>query len=155
MWKDYYPELLDNEKMPEVLHASELLEQLVKQNKLSFNEKDMIITYHDPCDLGRKSGIFEAPREVLKNIPGIELREMKFNRLDALCCGGGGNLEMNDAELSSRVAQDRVKQAINTGANVIVTTCQQCKRTLQNGVRASRARIKVMELNELVKEALK
>lgn len=154
MWKDYYPELVEMEQAIEVIHGSELLQELNVNNKLKFKEKSLIVTYHDPCDLGRKSGVFEEPRDILKSIPGIELREMKFNRLDSMCCGGGGNLEMNDAELSGKVAQERVKQALNTGAAVIVTTCQQCKRTLQNGARQMRARIKVMELNELLNESL-
>lgn len=154
MWTDYYPELIGIKQPFEVMHGSVLLQELVADNKLKVNEKKLVVTYHDPCDLGRKSGIFEEPRQILESIPGLELKEMKFNRLEAMCCGGGGNLEMNDAELSGKVAQERVKQALNTGAAVIVTTCQQCKRTLQNAARLMRARIKVMELNELVNEAL-
>lgn len=155
MWKDYYPELLGEswEKI-EVIHGSVLLRDLVKNNGLQFKEKKSVVTYHDPCDLGRKSGIYDAPREVLESIPGVELREMKFKREDAICCGGGGNLEMNDAALSSAVAQNRVKQALATGADTIVTSCQQCKRTLQGGARQLRARIKVLELNEIIKEVL-
>ncbi|PKM90178.1 MAG: hypothetical protein CVU87_03005 [Firmicutes bacterium HGW-Firmicutes-12] len=155
MWKDYYPELVETDEPIEVVHASVLLQELTNKNELQFNEKKLVVTYHDPCDLGRKSGIFDAPREILTSIPGVELREMKFNRLSAMCCGGGGNLEMNDAELSSQVAQERIKQAINTGATILVTSCQQCKRTLQNAARQMRARIKIMELNEMVKENLR
>jgi Fe-S oxidoreductase len=155
MWKDYYPELVEMDEPLEIMHASELLQKLTAKNQLQFNEKKLVVTYHDPCDLGRKSGIFDAPRQILTSIPGIELREMKYNRLDAMCCGGGGNLEMNDAELSGKVAQERIRQALNTGASMLVTSCQQCKRTLQNAARQMRARIKIMELNEMVKDTLK
>lgn len=154
MWKDYYPELLGHDLEVEILHSTELLSQLVSEGKLKFKEIPMEITYHDPCDLGRKSGIFDPPREILENIPGIVLKEMQYNRLDSRCCGGGGNLEMNDSKLSNKVAQDRIKQAMDTGAKTIVTACQQCKRTLQAGARAMKARVKVKDICEVVFEAL-
>lgn len=154
MWRDCYPELLGSETDIEIIHSSELLHKIVTQNLLKLKNIPMNITYHDPCDLGRKSGVFEEPREILQNIPGISLTEMKYNRLDARCCGGGGNLEMNDAKLSGKVAQDRVKQAIDTGAEIIVTSCQQCKRTLQTGARNMKSRIKVKDICEIVYEAL-
>ncbi|MDI6707329.1 MAG: (Fe-S)-binding protein [Bacillota bacterium] len=154
MWKDTYPELLDYDPGIQVLHSTELLLRLITEGKLRFKEVPMEVTYHDPCDLGRKSGIFDAPREILKSLPGVVLKEMKYNRLDARCCGGGGNLEMNDAELSGKVSQDRVQQALDTGAAAIVSACQQCKRTLQAGARAMRARVKIFDICEIVCNAL-
>ncbi len=154
MWKDYYPELLGYDPGVEVFHSTQLMAQLISEGALKFRETPMEVTYHDPCDLGRKSGIFDPPREILQNIPGVVLKEMAYNRLDSRCCGGGGNLEMNDAALSSKVAQDRISQAQNTGAKVIVSACQQCKRTLQAGARAMKARIKVKDICEIVFDAL-
>ena len=154
MWKEYYPELLDEETGIEIIHSTQLLAGLVAGDKLKFREMSWQVTYHDPCDIGRKSKIFQEPRDVINSIPGLTLKEMKFIREDARCCGGGGNLEMSDPELSGLVARDRVKQAVETGAEFIVTACQQCKRTLQAGVRLSRARIKVIDICEMVAEAL-
>lgn len=154
MWKDYYPELLGGALEMQVLHSTELLSQLISEGRLKFKEMPLEVTYHDPCDLGRKSGIFDPPREILKNIPGMVLKEMRNNRLDSMCCGGGGNLEMNDAGLSSKVAQNRIKQAQDTGAKIVVTACQQCKRTLQAGATTMKARIKVKDITEIVYEAL-
>ena len=60
----------------------------------------MTVTYHDPCDLGRKSDVYDAPRRILRRIPGLTLVEMVENRDNAHCCGGGGNLESHNAELA-------------------------------------------------------
>jgi heterodisulfide reductase subunit D len=154
MWKSYYPELLGFEPEIEIVHSTQLLLELISKGEIKLKELSMEVTYHDPCDLGRKSGIFEPPREILRSIPGIILKEMKYNRQDARCCGGGGNLEMNDSKLSSKVAQNRVKQALDTGAELVVTACQQCKRTLQTGAREMKAKVKVKDICEIVFDAL-
>ena len=70
------------------------------------------------------------------------------------CCGGGGNLESHNAGLARRIAQRRIDQAVETGAEVIVSACQQCERTLSNAARAARVRIRVMDINEVVLQAM-
>jgi len=112
------------------------------------------VTYHDPCDLGRKEGIFDAPRHVLEAIPGVELVEMRDNRQDSHCCGGGGNVETFDADVSQSVSDLRLAQAREVDAQVIVSACQQCERTLSTAVRRNRVRIRVMDVAELVLQAL-
>jgi len=154
MYSAYYPELLGEELGLEVIHSTQLLAELLSAGKLKTKKVDRIVTYHDPCDLGRKSNLFAQPRSIMMNLEGLSLREMKHNGADARCCGGGGNLEMSDPVLSGKVAQERVKEAVNTGAGTIVTACQQCKRTLQTGARQLKARIKVIDICELVQEAL-
>lgn len=154
MWHDLYPQLLGESPGFELIHGTQLLEQLVVSGRLPLREIRRTVTFHDPCDLGRKSGIYDAPRRVLGSIPGIEIKEMKHSRADARCCGGGGNLEMSDAALGGRVAQDRVRQALATGAETIITACQQCKRTLGGGARQLRSRIKINDISEIVAEAL-
>ena len=86
--------------------------------------------------------------------PGVTLVEMVENRDTSHCCGGGGNLESHNAGLANQVAQRRVQQAADTGAKVIVSACQQCERTLSNAARASRTRIRVMDIGEVVLKAL-
>ena len=154
MWTEVYPKILTDMPDVRIYHGSQLLAELVKKNAFRFKETDAVVTYHDPCDLGRKCSIYDEPREVLSAIPGINLVEMKFNRGNAFCCGGGGNIEMNDPELGGKVAQQRVSQALDAGAQVIVTSCQQCKRTLTGGARQLRARIKVMDLSEFILGAI-
>ena len=112
------------------------------------------VTYHDPCDLGRKSKEYDAPRRMLKAIPGVELVEMANNRAAALCCGGGGNQESLNPELSAGVADVRLAEAIGTGASIVVSACQQCERTLTMAARRAKARIKVMDVTELVRRSL-
>lgn len=153
-WTNYYPELLGYDHGIEVLHSSELLWKLVEGGQLELSGITDTVTYHDPCDLGRKSGVFDAPRNLIR-ATGATLAEMVHSHEEAMCCGGGGNLESNDATLSLKVAQERVKQCIETGASLVVSGCQQCKRTLQGGARSLRARIKVLDIVELVAIAIK
>jgi heterodisulfide reductase subunit D len=154
IWKHVYPETLGRELDVELLHTTELLDRLLDEAKIAFKEWPMTVTYHDPCDLGRKSGVYDAPRRILRRIPGVTLVEMVENRDSSHCCGGGGNLESHNAELAGQVAQRRVQQAADTGAQVIVSACQQCERTLSNAARASRTRIRVMDIGEVVLKAL-
>lgn len=135
----------------EILHYSEYLGGNAAQNsRLKFKTDEVIVTYHDPCDLGRKMKVVDKPRELLKSLPGVKLVEMRFHSEEGKCCGGGGNLEMTDPELAARIAQKRVEEAMTTNAQYLLTCCQQCKRTLQNAVRKARARLKVNDLLEFV-----
>jgi heterodisulfide reductase subunit D len=154
MWRDSYADLLGAALPIEILHASEFVARLLAEGRVALAPFEARVTYHDPCDLGRNSGIYDAPRAVLRAIPGLELVEMADSRGNALCCGGGGNLEAVNAELVGQIAQRRIAQAVETGASFIVTPCQQCKRTLANAARKTRARLKVLDLNEIVWRAL-
>jgi len=154
MWKEVYPKVVRNMPQIKLRHGTQLLAELVKDGAFQLKETNCTVAYHDPCDLGRKSGVYNEPREILNAIPGVRLAEMKFNRENAFCCGGGGNLEMNDSALSGKLAQQRVTQALDTGADIIVTSCQQCKRTLAGGARQKRARIKITDLSEFLMNAI-
>lgn len=153
MWRDVYPGLLAAPTGVEVLHASELLTRLLAEGQLQPGPVEARVTYHDPCDLGRNSGVYDAPRAVLRALPGLELVEMADNREHALCCGGGGNLEAVNPALVAEIAARRIAQAVETGATLLVTPCQQCKRTLATAARKARARLKVLDLNEIVRAA--
>lgn len=153
--RDTYPELLGRSLPFEVLHASQYLEQLISEGKLDLKEINDTVTYHDPCDLGRNSGVFDAPRNVIKKIPGIELIEMEKSRENSNCCGGGGNLEAVDADLTAQIAKNRLMEINDTGAKTVISACQQCKRTLQGNARKNKMRIRVMDLCELVLKSLK
>jgi len=154
MWRFTYPELLGETPPLEILHASELAARLLADRRIELAPLEARVTYHDPCDLGRNSGIYDAPRAVLRAIPGLELVEMADNRENALCCGGGGNLEAVNSDLAAQIAQRRIAQAAETGASILATPCQQCKRTLANAARKARLRLKVLDLNEIVWRAL-
>ena len=154
MWRHTYPELLGAAPDVEVLHATELLARLLASGAIELAPLDEIVTYHDPCDLGRNSGIYETPRQLIRAIPGVELVEMADNRENALCCGGGGNLEAVNPELAAAIASRRLAQALESGARILVTPCQHCKRTLANAARRERSRLKVLDLTEYLWRAL-
>ena len=156
MWHHTYPEVLGEELGFEVVHAVEVMSDLVTEGQLELTEprRTGVVTYHDPCDLGRKSGIFDPPREVLRRVPGYTFVEMQQSREHALCCGGGGDLETFDPDLVQEVAAQRIAQAAEVGANVLVSACPQCVRTLSKAARAQRVRIRVMDLTQFVEKAL-
>jgi Fe-S oxidoreductase len=126
----------------------------VENGNLNLHKVRENVTYHDPCDLGRKGGVTEAPRRVLAKIPGLRLVEMEENRDSSHCCGGGGNLETFAPEVSKAVARTRIRQAADIGAGTLVSACQQCERTLANAARAERIRIRVKDITEIVLEAM-
>jgi heterodisulfide reductase subunit D len=153
-WKHTYPRLLGEEPGFAVLHSTQLLDALLRTRALQPGPFEARVTYHDPCDLGRTSGLYETPRRVLRAIPGLTLVEMAEHGRRALCCGGGGDVEMADPELTTAVARRRIGQARDVGAGVIASACQQCKRTLAGAARREKLRIRVLDVTEILWEAL-
>lgn len=153
-WQDEYPGLIGEPLGFEVIHETEFLADLIDSGALKLKPVDKTVTYHDPCDLGRTSGIYDAPRRILEAIPGLTFVEMKDHREQALCCGGGGDVEMADAEVAKAVGRTRMLQAQETGADLIITACQQCKRTLLGAARANKVRIRTLDISELLMEAI-
>ncbi len=142
-----------------VVHAIEYLDRLVEEKKVGFKDgTPMKVAYHDPCDLGRHLNIFDPPRNLLKKIPGVTLVEFKNNRLLAKCCGGGGGLKAFNTELSGEIAYQRILEALDTGADTVVSACPACKSNLQLAAarlrKEKKGRIKVMDITELVADAL-
>ncbi len=148
IWKTFY------EADADILSSSEFLQQILSEHLISLKQINATVTYHDPCDLGRNSGIFEAPREVLRTIPGMRLVELPNNRQLCTCCGGGGNLEMVDPELSGSVAQLKIEEILKTGADMVVSSCQQCLRTISTRARRQKIDLVVKDLTDLVAEAI-
>ena len=96
---------------------------------------DRIVTFHDPCYLGRHNGIYEAPRRILQSIPGLHLVEMFNHREGSLCCGGGGGGAWRNLPVEQRFGVLRIREALGTGAEVIATACPYCIRMLTDAVR--------------------
>jgi glycolate oxidase len=156
-FKNLYPEGSFNGVT--VLHSVQYLESLIKEGKIRFKSlPPQKVIYHDPCDLGRQLGIFEPPRNILREIPGVKLMEFEANRYNADCCGGGGGYKAVDTEKSLEVASKRVEAAAKAGAEVIVSACPACKRNLQLaadiGVQQKKWRIQVMDITELVAQGM-
>ncbi|MBW2027978.1 MAG: (Fe-S)-binding protein [Deltaproteobacteria bacterium] len=138
----------------ELYHSSQFLDQLIQEGKIKLKGKEIKVTYHDPCDLGRNSGVYEEPRNVLKAIPGLTLVELPHNRQLSMCCGGGGNVEMVNPDLSAAVAQMKIDEIKSTGADMVVSACQQCLRTIATRARKQKIDLAVKDLTELVAEAM-
>lgn len=134
----------------ELLHSTQLLARLIRQGRLSLKESGLRVTYHDPCDLGRNSGEYEAPREVLRGLPGTTFVEIQANRAQGLCCGGGGDLEIVEPGLAGAMAARSLDAFQATGAEVLVTACQQCKRSFQAARDRQGASLGIMDIAELV-----
>ena len=123
-FKNEYPEFKVNF---EVVHISQYLFELIQVGRLELTkEYGKKVTYHDPCYLGRHNGVYEAPREVLKKIPGLELVEMADSLEDSLCCGGGGGRICMETPKGERFSDLRLEQAVGVGAEVLVTACPYC-----------------------------
>jgi heterodisulfide reductase subunit D len=148
MWQEYYPAEF------QIRHETQFLKDLVDSGRIPFKKLDMTVTYHDPCDLGRGAGVLEEPRALIRSIPGIRLVELARNREDCRCCGGGGNLEMVDPGLSAQIAAQKIEEAKATGAQAIVTACQQCMRTMTTHVRRQKESLQVMDVSQLVRMAM-
>jgi heterodisulfide reductase subunit D len=158
MWKFIYPEVLGEEIGLEVLHATELLDEMIELGDIRLGALALRATYHDPCDLGRKSGVFDPPRQVLRRIPGLTFVEMGTSGQISECCGGGGNLESFDPDVLFEVSKCRIDRACEVGAQVLVSACQQCERTLMSAARrhegARAVGLRVMDVTELVWQAM-
>jgi len=147
-WKDYYNTDL------ELFHSTEFIDKLIGDGAIALKDINTTVTYHDPCDLGRNSGVYDAPRNILRSIPGLTFVELEKNRAQSVCCGGGGNLEMTDSNLSGTVAHRKIEEIQRTGAKSVVTSCQQCVRTIKSKVRREKIDLKVMDITELVLRAM-
>ncbi len=142
----------------QVMHYTQVLAGLVESKRLSFSAKvEKTVTYHDPCYLGKHNKVFDEPRAVIAAIPGMKLVEMDRSREKSLCCeGGGGRMWLEGTNPSLRLAQLRVKEALETGADVLATACPFCLLTLEEAVKHLNVedRLKVMDVAELAAQAL-
>ena len=111
----------------EIVHMSQYLFELIQEGRLEITKGyDKKVTYHDPCYLGRHNDIYDPPRDVLQQIPGLELMEMADCRKNSLCCGSGGGRIWMDTPMSERFSDLRLKQAQKVGAQVLATACPYC-----------------------------
>jgi len=138
-----------------VQHHSELLAELAAAGKLPAVETGSApkATYHDPCYLGRYNTIFEAPRKALDGSRGLQLQEMKRNRAESFCCGGGGGHMWMETDPNTRINQKRLEQAMQeTGAEVVVTACPYCLIMLEDAIRAKGVgeQVQVKDISEVL-----
>jgi len=119
----------------EVVHHTEFILQLIEEGKLKFNNTiNKTVAYQDPCYLGRYHSIYEAPRKILAAIPGVKVVEMEGCRGSSLCCGAGGGRMWIEEEPEQRVNRLRAKDAIATGADIVITACPFCLQMFKDAL---------------------
>lgn len=147
-FKKDYKEILDAEI--DVIHTSELFNQLIEHGKIELEFKDKKVTYHDPCHLGREMEKYNAPRDVIYRC--AELVEMDFNKDKARCCGAGGGVRSAYPEITEEISMVRLEDAKNTGTEIIITACPFCILNLQSVCTEKQS---ILDISELVLKALK
>jgi len=134
-----------------VSHFVQYVEMLIKERKLPLNhEFKAKVTYHDPCHLGRHSGVFDAPRNVLKKVKGVELVEMYRSREESRCCGAGGGYKSAFNDFAVNIAAERVRDAEEVGAEVIATACPFCVLNLKAGAKQIGSKVRIMDISEIL-----
>ena len=136
-----------------VVHGVEHVDQLNRAGRLKFSTPlNKKVTYHDSCHLGRGCGVYDAPRNILRAIPGIQLVEMARNQRWAWCCGGGGGVPEADPELAQWSATDRMREAQETGAELVLTSSALCQRSFAD---LKQPALPVQDLLEFAHQALR
>ena len=141
----------------EVIHISQYLFELIREGRLEIKkEYARKVTYHDPCYLGRHNGIYDEPREVLKNVPGLNLEEMPENRVDSLCCGAGGGRVWMETQKGERFSDLRIEQAMGVGAEVLATCCPYCITMFEDSriTMSVDEKIEIKDITEIIQEVI-
>jgi heterodisulfide reductase subunit D len=131
-FKEIYPTLIKKWDI-EVEHITITVLKALKRKNIAFNDSKKereIVTYHDPCHLGRHEGIYEEPREVIKLLGG-KIKEFKYNRKNAMCCGGGGGLRANNPKLAISIANKKAQHAPKD-AEKIISPCGLCYANIKS-----------------------
>lgn len=133
-------------------HYTQFLAELIEQGRLTLSSAlEKRVTYHDPCYLGRRSGIYQQPRRLIRSIPGITLAEMDESMEDSRCCGSGGGRMWFETEQGTDLAEQRIDDALHVGAEILLTACPFCLITLDEVSKIPRDKsIEVMDIAELI-----
>jgi len=138
-----------------VVHFSELYVELLRDGRLKpVKPIDKTVTFHDPCHVGRSQGLFDEPREILASIPGLKFIEMPNSRENSRCCGAGGGVKANYPDMAAGIARDRVKEAMDTGADTLVTMCPFCQASFSQAIGELGSNIGLAGLESLLMESV-
>lgn len=149
--KSEYKDVLDEAGIS-VKYILEIVQETLNDLKLEPLSKK--ITYHDPCHLGRKAGIYDIPREILKRIAGSNFTEMELSREKSRCCGSGGGVRHDYPDICEKVGLTRFQDSLETSAEILVTSCPLCKFQFKEVVSLRQSDMRVMDLIELIELAL-
>lgn len=153
-FKNEYPEFMVNF---EVLHMNQFILDLIDEGRLELKgEYNKVVTYHDPCYLGRHNQIYDEPRDLLKRISGLKLIEMEDHRKKSLCCGGGGGRIWMDTPREERFSDLRIQQAEAAGAEVLATSCPYCITNFEESRLnlECEEKLEIKDITEIVQEVI-
>jgi Fe-S oxidoreductase/nitrate reductase gamma subunit len=152
--KNEYPQF---DGVFEVVHHAQLLEELLADRRVTPTvPMEQSVTYHDSCYLGRHNGVYGAPRETLRAVPGLKILEMPRNQREGFCCGAGGGRMWLEEKIGARINQNRVDEAAGTGAQVIATACPFCTTMMKDGINETgrEDKLRVMDIAEVLAQSL-
>jgi Fe-S oxidoreductase len=141
----------------EVIHHTQFIAGLIKENRLKFKPSaGALVTYQDPCYLGRYNDIYAGPRQIISAVQGITLVEMEQNRKSGFCCGGGGGRMWLEEKIGRRISEMRLDQAADTRAQVVATACPFCLQMFEDAAKAKEVEepVKVKDIAEILVESL-
>jgi Fe-S oxidoreductase len=156
VFRNEYPDLGGNY---EVINYLQFLKKYIDMGKLNPGReifKNVRVTYHDPCYLGRANDIYDEPREIIKSLD-VNFIEMKRNRSFALCCGAGGGQMFKEAEEGEKeIFIERTEEALETGADIIATACPFCMTMITDGIKytGSEQKVRNLDIAELIAGSL-
>ncbi len=154
--KNEYPQFGGNYK---VLHHTEFIDNLIKENKISLKNGDAVqkLTYHDSCYIGRYNSVYDEPRNALKSIGTIEIVEPERNKEEGFCCGAGGGRMFLEEDTGTRINEERTKELLNTGAETIASACPFCMTMINDGLKAEEKNeeVVVKDVAEIILEHIK
>jgi heterodisulfide reductase subunit D len=152
-FKNFYPKYFGKLDF-EPVHILDFLTEKLREGVIQLEgSAEEVVTFHDPCRLGRLAGIYDAPRKILETIPGIEFKEMPRSRENGICCGTSG--WMNCSSCSKEIQLQRLKEASDTGAGVLITACPKCQIHFRCAKAAFDLDIEITDLYDLVTDRLK
>ena len=149
-----YADLIEDLEI-RVLHTIEYIKSFLEEKDITLKNLEINTTYHDPCHTGRNSGLsplYEEPREILSKISN--LTEMKTIKENAKCCGAGGGVKKGFPDLALEISKTRIQEAEETGTDYLVSICPFCYRNLADAITAFNSNIKMVDLMELIDQAL-
>jgi len=139
-----------------VLHITEYLKELIERGEIQLSHAiPLEVTYHDPCHLTRYLKKYEEPRKIIRSIPGVVLKEKPHNKLESICCGGGGGILITNPKMALQISDILLQDLLETGVTTVITSCPTCKRNIETIIKLRKAKMTCMDIVELVEKAVK